>query len=471
MKYWRLIVLGIASLVPYLFAYRLQDLRKNTVAFEYVFFAAFVLYAVAAWLVLRANGPTTRREIAVIFAFAIVFNAVLVMAPPTLSDDMYRYVWDGRVQAHQISPYAYPPSEPQLANLRDTQIWPLINRKDDVTVYPAAAELAFAAIWRIVPDSVRWFQIVIAACSLLGDALLALLLRAFGKPARWVLVYLWHPLVIFETAHAAHVDGLILPLLVAAWLATAKGRDGWAGAALGAATAIKLYPALLLPALWRLRDDKKSLRPAWQMPLAFAATIGACYLPYLAQGAGVVGFLPQYFGERYNMGLASFLTAALEKPPLPIVADILKAAGGSPQHVIDLLLFAALALTGLALMLRPAATAEHAVARCIWPIAAFTLLTQNLFPWYMLWLVPLLVPFVRPGEIRISVRRLDRLVSVQRTGRAGVHLFRRLEAGRVGALAGVYAAVSMADRPLGVERVPTAANARVRGSTFQRIQV
>jgi alpha-1,6-mannosyltransferase len=404
-----LVGLGILSLVPYLYALKLQDLRQHTVEFEFAFFAAFALYALAVLLVLHGDQSidclaSRLSPLALIFAFAILFRAVLVFTPPTLSDDMFRYVWDGRVQAQGTSPYAYPPDSAALSDLRDKTIFPRINRPDVVTVYPAGAELAYAAIWRIFPDSARWFQIVMAAGDLLAGGLLVILLRALRLPDRLVLIYLWSPLVIFETAHSAHVDGLVLPLLVGAWLARVNGRDGWTGALLGAASAVKLYPALLLPALWRRRDDHGRSRPAWQMPLAFAGAFALPYLPYLSLGTGVVGFLPQYFEERFNMGLAGIITHYLDQPPNQFVRSIAELAGGNYQHVINLLLLTGLLLTGLGLVLRPAASGGDAVRRSIWVIGAFTLFTQNLFPWYMLWLVPLLALFVRPGRFGL---RLD----------------------------------------------------------------
>ncbi len=134
-----------------------------------------------------------------------------------------------------------------LAHLRDQAIWPSINRKESVTVYPAGAEVAYAVIWRIWPDNVHWFQAVMAAGDLLAGALLFILLRRLNRDPLTVLIYLWSPLVIFETAHAAHVDGLVLPLLAGAWLARVKDRDALTGLLLGMATSIKLYPVLLLP--------------------------------------------------------------------------------------------------------------------------------------------------------------------------------------------------------------------------------
>jgi uncharacterized membrane protein len=126
-----------------------------------------------------------------------------------------------------------------------------------------------------------------------------------------------------------------LPLLVGVWLARVKGRDGLTGLLLGAATAIKLYPVMLLPVLWRLRDGKGKFRPSISTPLAFFAAFLIPYLPYLSIGAGVIGFLPSYLKEQSNPGLA-FLIGLLAKQ-----------AGVNPERVILLLLFIALIIISL----------------------------------------------------------------------------------------------------------------------------
>ncbi|MBI4790912.1 MAG: TIGR04282 family arsenosugar biosynthesis glycosyltransferase [Chloroflexi bacterium] len=396
-----LLALGLLSLIPYAVALQLQDLRAHTVAFQVVFFAAFALYlASPPTPALRAPPPpspgtkfSSRRggrglgeggEVVLIFAFAILFRAILIFTLPTLSDDMYRYVWDGRVQANGINPYAYPPNADQVSRLRDDAIWPKINRVDAVTVYPAGAELAFAAIWRIWPDNVRAFQVAMAAGDLLAGALLLLLLRALQRPIWLMLIYLWNPLVIFETAHAAHVDGLVLPLLVAAWLARVKGRDAWVGLALGAATALKIYPIILFPILWRRRGSG-----AWAMPVAFAAALALAYLSFVSQGAGALGYLPNYFRETFNMGAAGLIARGLE---------VWQGSSEGTAHIANGLLLIVLAVISAIAFIRPAKNGEDAIRRCIWPMAAFTLLTPNLFPWYVLWLVPLVALFVRPGR-------------------------------------------------------------------------
>jgi hypothetical protein len=396
-RYKLLAIVGVAMLAPYLYALHLQDLRQHTIQFEIAFFAAFALYAGATALVLRME-VFSRRVLAASFALALAIQGLLLFTPPTLSDDMYRYVWDGRVQAQGTSPYQYPPDAPELRSLRDREVWWSINRWSDVTVYPPGAEMAFALLWRIAPDNVRWFQAAMAAGGLLAGVLLLGLLHALNRSPARLLIYLWSPLLAFETAHAAHVDGLILPLLVGAWWARVKERDGLTGLLLGLATAIKLYPLLLVPALWRPRES----RGRWRFLLAFGLGLGACYLPYiLTSGSKVLGYLPQYFGEKFNMGLVRLLIPGLQ------------GLGMEPDQALLLITLSILGAIGLIMVLRPASSGETAVRRSIWLIGTFTLLTQNLFAWYMLWLLPLVALFVRPG----------RLMGVRADGWAGWWLF------------------------------------------------
>ncbi len=399
-----LTVIGVLSLIPYGCAVWLKGLRQNTIPFEWVFFTAFGLYIFAGWLVLQQKAPASGQTILLIFGFAILFRVALIFTRPTLSDDMYRYIWDGRVQAQQINPYLYPPDAPELASWRDPTVWSLINRKSVVTVYPPGAELAFAAIWRIWPDQVHWFQTVMVFGDLIAAGLLLLLLRAMGRSPEIILIYLWNPLVVFEIAHSAHVDGLVLPFLIGAWLSRLKGRDALTGLLLGIAASLKFYPVLLLPALWRMRDENGRLRPAWVMPLAFLLGFSVTYLPYLSIGKSVLGFLPQYFQEQFNFLLTGPLYYWVSQ------------SGGSPGLVINGLIGAVLLVIYLVFLFRPPHNGEIALRRSIWPIGAYTLLTANLYPWYMLWLVPLLAAFLpaRQAENRAELAR--RLLNSSWTG-------------------------------------------------------
>ena len=395
-----IILLGLASCLAYAAARGLRDLRLNTAGFEVSFFSAFCLYLAAVALALRpASGQSSAGRMAAIVVFAVAFRLILLPSRPALSDDMYRYVWDGRVQAHGYSPYRYPPEADELAELHrnDWTVWRFINRKPAITVYPPGAQAAFAAVWRVVGDSVTGFKAAFVAAELLGGLALAGLLRRIGQPPERALIYLWSPLLVFEVAHAGHVDGLMLPLLIAAFWARAADRPWLLGLFLGAATLVKLFPALLLPALLPpLAAWQGGPRPlpwpklrAGPLPTlaAFGATVALGYVPYLGDGASPAGFLPRYFNENFNLGLARALFE---------VAPALGLTGAALANIVS---FGGLAVLGVVFVARPAASGRQALWRCVWLIGWFMLFTQNLFPWYLLWLLPLLAVFVEPGAI------------------------------------------------------------------------
>jgi len=376
--------------LTYVAAYAQVDLRKRTIEFEIAFWAAFSLYLIAVALVLRPTDRPGRATRVIIFAFAILFRFVLLPTRPTLSDDMFRYVWDGRVQAAGLSPYRYAPDARELIDVRNEMrgVWRSINRPTAITVYPPGAQLAYAGIWRVVGSSVTGFKIMFVIAELLGALLLMKLLRVFNQPIERVLIYLWSPLLIYEVAHAGHVDALLLPLLISAFWARATNRSGWLGLLLGAAILIKLFPILLLPALLPLPRpwSIKGLRPALITLIGLAGISAAAYLIYAVQGSSPLGFLPQYFTENFNMGLAHGLT------------QLSKAIGLPRSTLVNLATFGGLAILSIGFVLRPAVSAKDALMRCVWIIGWFTLTTQNLFAWYLLWLLPLIALFVQPGK-------------------------------------------------------------------------
>jgi len=161
------------------------------------------------------------------------------------------------------------------------------------------------------------------------------------------------------------------------------------GACLGAATLVKLFPGLLLPALLPLHRpwSWKGLRAPLKTLVAFGGVIALGYLPYLAGGGSALGFLPKYFAENFNLGLARELFTLAGHLHLP------------RSDVANAVTFGGLAVLGVIFTLRPAPSARAALIRCVWLIGWFTLFTQNLFAWYLLWLLPLIALFVEPGRL------------------------------------------------------------------------
>src|SRR5262245_42611126 len=107
----------------------------------------FGIGAAGAILASRMESADERGALIVILVAAVARRLALVCVEPYLSTDIYRYVWDGRVQAAGINPYRYVPSAPELAHLRDAVIYPNINRAGyAVTIYPPMAQAIFLAV-------------------------------------------------------------------------------------------------------------------------------------------------------------------------------------------------------------------------------------------------------------------------------------------------------------------------------------
>lgn len=308
-----------------------------------------LLVPLAAWAVAWAAGVAcalrlpARLAVPAVFAVAVALRLAALAGPPVTSDDLYRYAWDGRVQTSATDPYRYAPDAPQLAHLREGWLWPdaagcarllrppgctRINRADVRTIYPPVAEAWFTAVYRVVGIGAHHKAWQVAG--LVGDvALVALLpgvLRAWGKDERWTALYALCPVSVVEVVNNGHVDGLAALLVVLALLATARRRPVWAGALIGAATAVKLYPALLGLAVVAAAGAAAGAprARAWVVRVVGAATavVGLAYLPHVAAvGVRVLGYLPGYLKEEhYTEGARYLLAGVLGLRPGPTAA-------------------------------------------------------------------------------------------------------------------------------------------------------
>jgi len=331
-----------------------------------------VLYLAAVAIVLR--GPARRQLLWIVLIVAGAVRLMILPVSPFLSTDIYRYVWDGRVQGAGINPYRYIPQAPELASLRDAEIFPRVNRAEYApTVYPPAAEAVFFLATRI-SASVLAMKIAMVLSEVVAIAAVVTLLGMLGLPRERVLIYAWNPLTIWEFAGNGHVDAVVVGLLALALLARARGRMALCGAALGAAILVKFLPAVLLPAFWRRWDIK--------LPAACAAVIVGFYLLYIGAGWKVLGFLPGYGNEEgYRVGDGFYYLMALQHvAAAPSVSFYLAAVA---------VLFAALAYWMVFLREPQPDPGSDAlvVARDALILAAALMVTITPhYPWYFAWL-------------------------------------------------------------------------------------
>jgi alpha-1,6-mannosyltransferase len=329
-----------------------------------------------------------RRGLWIVLLAAGVMRLSMLFMDNYLSSDLFRYIWDGRVQAAGINPYRYMPAAPELAFLRDADIFPNINRPDfAVTIYPPAAQAIFFLITRF-GESVVVMKAGMLAFEAVTIASLIAILRLLGQTPVAVVAYAWHPLPVWELALNGHVDAAMVGLLLLALWLTLRGRTLLGGLLATAGVLVKPTALLALPVFWRPWD--------WRLPLAAVGMVALFYLPYLAVGWGVLGYLPDYAREEGMTTGSGFW-------PLTAVQSMI----GPIVHGKWLYLAAAIAVLGVMGVragFRTDRTPQATVARITWLLFAFLFLLSPDYPWYFVVLVPFLAltPFIAPWILTVG---------------------------------------------------------------------
>lgn len=262
-------------------------------------------FALHLWsLALLLKIPDSRKLGWRIVLVGLSMRVILIGSTPIQEVDIYRYMWDGVVVTHGISPFRYPPlaiadeesatHEPEVKHLRnlvaqDAGIREVLNRvhyPELPTVYPPASQLVFAAAAIVTPkkSSVATRILImkswIVAFDLASLGCIWLLLRHYGKHSAWLIAWGWSPLVLKEFANSGHLDSIAVFFTLAAtcllMMSPTRSRMWASGSMMGLAVASKLYPVVLLP-LWIVSYSKRS---GWLkgLQLATVATLASFIL-------------------------------------------------------------------------------------------------------------------------------------------------------------------------------------------------
>ncbi|MEO0478872.1 MAG: glycosyltransferase 87 family protein [Planctomycetota bacterium] len=304
---------------------------------------------------------------------------------PSLSDDVYRYVWEGRVGIAGENPYLHAPTSEHLASLRDDEIWPNINHPDIRAAYPPFLQAALRLGVRIW-NSPLGQKLVFGAAHLLAFTLLWRLLNRHGQPPQLALVLGLSPLGAVEFAGMGHSDSLTLAMTLGALAAHRSRRGLLAGTLLACATGTKYLPLALLPFFVR----RNGLRPL----LSFVATMIALYAPWVPLGNPAEAFAgARAYANLEPTGGSAFplLSRALEELCLavwPCSGDVVNHDQIHDKALGTAKLFFAFA--GLLLFVR--AVRQHISAErfALWLGLFFLVASPTVHPWYVAaYLLPL----------------------------------------------------------------------------------
>jgi hypothetical protein len=322
-----------------------------------------------------------RRLFFLLLGFAIVARLIMLAGAGDhfyLSDDIYRYIWDGKVNIDGINPFRYEPGEPELEHLQDEVIYPEINHPWLPTIYPPTAQTIFAVAYLLGGDSTLPFKLISAVFELLTIAMLMIWMRIAGVPKVNLLLYLFSPLILVEFYLSAHLDILALPFLIAALIAVHHNRGWLGGIALALAALVKFVGFIFAPFLLQ----KLSAKQRWLFVVGLILCVGVLYLPYIPGSDG-----------RFLGSLGEYLETWQFNGSVYVVFYLL--FGMNAARIICGVIIAGLIIWFFF-------RRSDFYAKQFMAYGAFLIFTPVFFPWYFVWIFPFLLRNLSPAFIYLS---------------------------------------------------------------------
>lgn len=330
-------------------------------------------------------------------AIAGLLRLVLLPLPPTLSDDILRYQWDGRVAVAGHNPYRWAPEDPALSDLRDA-LWRDLPHKEVPTVYPPVA-LGLFSIASLLPWPATVIKLLLVAADLLACWLLMRLASTRGSPPGRALWYAWSPLATVEIGGMGHIDALVVLALVATWTFLGDRKPKAAGAAAAAGVLAKLVPVVVWP-MWA----RQSKHP-WRMLAVAAGVVALATGPFLIDlGGPPPGLVTYGVSWEFDGPLYEPLWRGLDRigadERIKATLDVVKQRTDQhdalnrvypfvyPQLLAKLLLAALFAGVVAASCLGRHPRWRDPVAGTGCLLGALVLCSATVYPWYLLWILP-----------------------------------------------------------------------------------
>ena len=368
---WALLACGLTSLFLYRRLPDLVPVQEKIPEWVTLTLGLFLLYLLSLWLSLLVPWAS-KAKLPLILLFALAFRLLLLPEPPVLSDDLYRYLWEGYLQTEGINPYQYSPQSPALADYRNP-VWASVNNKEVSAIYPPFAQMVHALFY-LVGGSVFGFKLAFLGVEIGLVAAILALLGLQGQPPARILVYAWNPLVVIEVAWSGHHDVLVVGLLLwAVFLLQVRRRLAAVGV-LAAAVLSKLYPLILAPAFLKGLPARY-----WGWLAGFLLAMLA---PYLGAGRQLLAGLSLYRDHwRFNGFLQSWLSGQ-----------------GLSQIWVEGLLGAGLLILLCGCWIQGVCR----LRQLFWLTGAVLLFSPTLYPWYLVWIIPYLCFYPNPAWLLLS---------------------------------------------------------------------
>lgn len=378
---WKLVALGIVTELLYLGLYVPTSPGGGVAIFIAVNALAFLPFGIVVRYTLVAQAETTpnRTTLWLIVLFGLLFRLTLVPLTPVASDDIYRYVWDGKVALSGTNPFALAPNDPQLSSLHSEDLPSKINFPHMRTIYPPLAQAFFTVSNVLFGDSISEMKLLLTLCELCTLIMLLLLLRHLAINPAMVVLYAWCPLPIMYFGLDGHIDALGIPLLLSSIYFIIKNRTVSGAFALGLAGLAKLYPMFVAPLLLNVR---KSLKANTMVVLPLMIFSVGCWAYFEPTGGLVESFKVYNSQFEFNGSVFSLVNFFLNE--------------NTTAHVVCGILFIAWVLVLVFLD-------RSLIEKTFLVFLGFVICSPVVHPWYLSWLAALIVIRWSPAAFSLLV--------------------------------------------------------------------
>lgn len=261
----------------------------------YIFIGYYIertdsIYLLSTWSLLFVgyffiiSKSWQENHIYLLLSIGIIFRLCFISTVPNLSDDYFRFIWDGRLTAHGYNPFIYLPSRVPKDILASCNLTPELyeglNSQNYYSVYPSVTQYISGAACYLFPDNITGSIIFIRTIIILAEVsscfLIIKLLQHFKLPIGKVLLYVLNPLVIIELTGNLHFEGILIFFLLLFFYLLVKKKHLLAAIPFALSVSTKLIPLVLLPLLLK----RLSIKQFIVFSIICIVTIAAAFLPF-----------------------------------------------------------------------------------------------------------------------------------------------------------------------------------------------
>ena len=295
-------LLALSAVLYFLLAYHVEREETGVLISIYTLLFGFYLY----FLHLKES-----LDLKTLLISAVIFRMVFLLSIPALSDDFYRFIWDGKLWAEGINPFAHIPvffmDNPELAPAGiNNDLFNLINSPTHYSVYPPIPQfINVLAVW-LSGNSILGAVVVIRTSLFLAEIGTILLLYKLLQPSTtqrfMASAYALNPLVIIEITGNLHHEGFMIFFFIAFIYYFKQNKIILAAGLLSASVASKLIPLIILPyLLLKIRGRQRIV-----FFITFTLSLVLLFAPLLNQSffSGMQDSLTLYYQKlEFNGGL------------------------------------------------------------------------------------------------------------------------------------------------------------------------